>query len=108
LTGRLVEQWRELFPDDDTGEVMPAGMMAVVSIKAYSDILVPRPAGNMHGEQRFEIARLPRVDEVLTTSLRCVSKEQKKGRNWIRYEINTSDETGELCFISFMNVIWAA
>jgi hypothetical protein len=104
----IVARWRELFPDDDTGTLMPPGMIAVVTIKTYSDILVPRPPGNVHGEQRFEMIRLPRVGEHLVTRLSCVSKERKGERRWVRFLTETTDAAGDACFRGLMTVLWAA
>ena len=108
LDGALVARWRELFPDDDTGALMPPGMIAVVTIKAYSDILTPRPPGNVHGAQHFEMIRLPRVGERLLTRLRCVAKERKGERRWISFLTETTDATGDACFRGRMTVLWAA
>jgi hypothetical protein len=107
LSPDLVENWRKLFPDDACGDRMPAGMVAIVTMRAYSDIVKPRPAGNVHGAQRFEIHRLPQVGETLLTSVRCVSKEQKKGRNWVQFE-TLSRADGRLCFSGRQTILWAA
>jgi len=108
LESETVARWRELFPGDDADGLMPPGMIAVVTVKAYSDILVPRPPGNVHGEQRFEMIRLPRVGERLLTRLSCVSKERKGERRWVRFLTETTDAAGDACFRGLMTVLWAA
>ena len=107
LDAGLVARWRELFPDDDTGDVMPAGMVAIVTSRAYSDILLPRPAGNVHGSQRFEVLRLPRIGERLTTSVGCESKEMKGERRWVHLATLTTDADREPCFRGRQTVLWA-
>ena len=83
LDRKVLDAWVGLFPEDDNGDLMPAGMVAGVTISAYSSILQPRPKGNVHGAQRFEIKKLPKVGDVLTTTLSCLDKELKRERRWV-------------------------
>ncbi len=108
LDAALVARWCELFPADAACETMPTGMVAIVTSRAYSDVLKPRPPGNVHGAQRFEIGRLPVPGERLVTSVGCRSKEMKSGRRWVTFETTTTDASGEICFRGFQTVLWAA
>lgn len=103
----LVERWLALFPDDRDGERMPAGMMAAVYSRAYSDILLPRPPGNVHGAQRFLIAQLPSVGDTLVTNLSCESKELRGGRRWVRFASETRRDDHTLLFSGLMTTLWA-
>lgn len=103
----LVENWLRLFPDDRDGDRMPAGMIAAVYIRAYSDILLPRPPGNVHGAQRFQIARLPAIGDRLVTDLSCQSKELKGERRWVTFGSETRHESGTLLFSGLMTTLWA-
>ena len=108
IAPELVARWRELFPEDRTGDVMPAGMVAIVTSRAYASILMPRPPGNVHGAQRFELFRLPRIGERVTTALSCAHKEMKGERRWVRFATATADADGNLCFRGEQTVLWAA
>jgi hypothetical protein len=107
LDPELVERWLQLFPDDRDGERMPAGMTAAVYSRAYSDILQPRPPGNVHGAQRFEIVQLPSIGDTLVTSLSCESKELKGDRRWVRFVSETRRDDHTLLFSSLMTTLWA-
>jgi len=107
LDRELVESWLILFPADRDGERMPAGMTAAVYSRAYSDILLPRPPGNVHGAQRFRIAKLPSIGDTLVTNLICESKELKGDRRWVRFAAETRRDDGALLFASFMTTLWA-
>lgn len=107
-TGAL-EDWLALFPADRNGDLMPPGMMAAVTIRAYSDVLQPRPPGNVHAAQSFTLRRRPRQGSRLTTTVRCAEKELRKGRRWIVFATETTDaSTGAPAFSGRMTVIWAA
>jgi hypothetical protein len=101
-------RWFALFPEDEHGETMPAGMVAAVTMRAYSEILVPRPPGNVHGAQRFDIERLPRLGDRLVTELRCAEKNVKRERNWVTFETLTRAPAGQPFFSGRMTVLWAA
>lgn len=107
LDGALMERWFTLFPDDRDGEAMPAGMTAVVFIRAYSDLLQPRPPGNVHGAQTFEVRRLPRVGETVVTEVACRSKEMRGDRRWVKFSSETRAEDGALLFSGLMTTLWA-
>ena len=103
----LVERWLSLYPEDRDGDRMPAGMTAVVLMRAYADAANPRPPGNVHGEQRFSIARLPEIGDRLITTLVCDGKELKGGRRWVRIASETRRDDGTLLFTGLMTTLWA-
>lgn len=103
----LVEQWLTLFPADRDGDTMPPGMMAAIYIRAYSDILVPRPPGNVHGQQLFTVNRMPKVGDELITDLSCEGKELKGDRHWVRFGSESRRADGELMFSGLMTTLWA-
>jgi len=109
LTSELLAQWRALFPDDapgnTTGDVAPHGMAAILSSRAYCAVVAPRPPGNVHGAQRFEIRRMPSVGETVLTRISCASKRLKDGRRWVQFRMAASADTP--CFEGLMTVLWA-
>jgi acyl dehydratase len=107
LDAAALEAWRELFPQDDLGGAMPHGMAAAISMRAYAEILQPRPPGNVHAAQHFELLRLPRQGERLTTAISCLEKERRKGRSWVTLGMETTGPEGP-AFRGRMAVIWAA
>lgn len=109
LSPGLVEPWCRLFPEDgETGETMPTGMVAIVAMRAYTQVVTPRPPGNVHGEQRFDITRLPKVGETLVTVVSCVSKTLKKEHRWIEFATDTLDLEGRPLFAGRQTILWAA
>jgi hypothetical protein len=103
----LLDRWFQLFPDDRDGDRMPAGMIAVIYSRAYSDILLPRPPGNVHGAQQFSVAELPSVGDTLVTSLSCASKEMKGERRWVKFSSETRRDDKTLLFSGVMTTLWA-
>ncbi|MCC7427388.1 MAG: MaoC family dehydratase [Alphaproteobacteria bacterium] len=107
LDADMFAHWRALFPDDDTGDAMPHGMVAAIVMRAYTAVLHPRPPGNVHAAQHFDLLRLPRLGERLTTRVTCLAKERRKGRGWVTFGTETEGEAGP-AFSGRMTMIWAA
>lgn len=103
----LVEQWLDLFPEDSNGNSMPPGMMAVIYSRAYSSVLKPRPAGNVHGEQVFRMYKVPCIGDQLITSITCAGKTLKGTHRLIEFSSDTCNAAGELMFSSVMTTFWA-
>jgi len=107
LGRELVEPWLMLYPEDRDGERMPPGMTAVVYSRAYSDILLPRPPGNVHAAQQFRIAQMPSIGDTLITSLSCEGKELKGDRRWVWFTSETRRDDRTLLFSGLMTTLWA-
>jgi hypothetical protein len=109
ISATAVQQWVELFPDDRMNlPTMPAGMMAMVLMRAFTNVLRDRPRGNVHAGQKFWISRLPEIGESMTTTLHCAGKEEKNGRRWVTLSGQTTGPAGDALFRSEMTTIWAA
>lgn len=104
----VFDAWTRLYPHDPATDIMPQGMTAPVFMRAYAELVRPRPPGNVHGAQRFEVTRLPKLGETLTTAVTCAGKELKGSRRWVTLEGMTTGEGGALAFRSRMTVMWAA
>lgn len=103
-----VAGWSSLFPDDRRSlPTMPVAMIAMVVMRAYMAIMKDRPPGNVHAGQKFWIARLPRLNDRLTTRLSCLDKERKNERRWVTFASETTGAAGEVLFRGRMTTIWA-
>ena len=107
LDAAKLQAWQDLFPEDDLHGVMPHGMVAAIAMRAYAEVLQPRPPGNVHAAQRFELFRLPRAGERLTTTVTCLEKEIRKGRFRVTLGMETVGSEGP-AFRGRMTVLWAA
>ena len=109
LSEDAVDQWTGLFPDDRASlPVMPPAMVVMVFMRAFVAILHDRPRGNVHAAQKFWISRLPLLNERMTTTFRCIGKEEKSNRRWLTFSADTLDATGGPLFRGQMTTIWAA
>lgn len=107
LDAAKLEAWRALFAEDDLGGVMPHGMVAVLAMRAYAEVVQPRPPGNVHAAQHFDLFRLPRLGETLTTTITCIAKEIRRDRRRVTLQMDCAGEQGP-AFRGLMTVLWAA
>lgn len=107
LDASKLQAWRALFPEDDLNGVMPHGMVAAIAMGAYADIVQPRPPGNVHVAQHFDLFRLPRTGETLITTITCLGKEIRKERPRVTLQMDCTGTFGP-AFRGRMTVLWAA
>ena len=107
LDAAKLQAWQALFPEDDLGGVMPHGMVAAIAMRAYAEVVQPRPPGNVHAVQHFDLFRLPRAGETLTTTITCLDKEVRRDRRRVTLQMDCAGAEGP-AFRGRMTVLWAA
>jgi hypothetical protein len=104
----VVAKWRAVYPQDNEASVMPAGMLSMIVIDAVLTHHAPRPPGGIHGGQTFNVTRMPRIGETLLTEVKCLSKEIKKDRKWVKASTTTTIKgTGEVVLTGVMTSLIA-
>jgi hypothetical protein len=101
-------RWRKVYLADGEGEVMPAGMLAMIVLDAVLHLHTPRPPGGVHAGQTFEVTRLPRLGERMETEVICLGKEIRKDRRFVQVRTHTRTPAGETLFAGTMTTIVAA
>ncbi len=108
LSDELIDHWVTLFPSDRAClPAMPQGMTSVLVMRAYMEILSPRPPGNVHAGQSFRMQGTVNVGDHVTTEIVCEKKWQKNGRNWVELATTSRDGAGNTVFTGAMTMIWA-
>lgn len=109
LDERLIRRWVKLYPQDaECLPAVPEGMLSVVVMRAYIDRCGPRPPGNVHTSQGFQVHRMPKAGDTVRTRMTCAGAELKKGRGWVTIASESRDAAGTLLFTGEMRLIWAA
>lgn len=111
LAPQTIADWRNLFPagaEEEDARLIPAGFIAIIAMRAYSQACPIRPPGNIHGEQSYEIIRLPEIGSRVVTDVTCTGKEVKRERRWVTLETRTHAAPGdEPLFNGVMRVAWS-
>lgn len=82
-----VARWAEIYGGTE-GDAVPPGLLVVEMMKAYLDLVHPRPPGNIHAGQRLRCLDMDvPADAALTASVRCLDKTLRKGRGWVTFDV---------------------
>lgn len=108
VSEEMIAKWRSVYPDDVDSDAMPAGMLAMIIVDAVLTHNAPRPPGGVHAAQSFDVKRIPRIGETLLTEVKCLDKEIKNDRKWVRaLTSTTSKQTGDVVLTGIMTTLVA-
>lgn len=109
LSARQLEEWGELYPSDrPVGEEAPMGLATVLMMRAYLEVVSPRPPGNLHVRQDLQICAPVRVGEEVTTTVTCLDKELRKERRVVRLAVSGTGANSRSLFDGIITLFWAA
>ncbi len=104
---KALAKWRSVYPEDLESDSIPGGMLAMIIVDAVLALNSPRPPGGVHAGQSFDVRRMPRPNEILITEVRCLDKEERNGRKWVRTQTITRSEAGEVLVTGIMTTLVA-
>lgn len=82
-----VAGWAQIYGGAE-GDRVPPGLLVVEMMRAYLDLVQPRPPGNIHAGQRLHCLDLDvPADAAITASVRCLEKTRRKGRGWVTFDV---------------------
>lgn len=109
---KLAQGWQKIFGDQPAdganGAAEGASLAVVMMMRAYLNVVAPRPPGNVHARQRFSLESPPRQGEVIRTVIACVEKAFKRERRYVELQARGTGEEGRPIFTGRMTLIWAA
>jgi hypothetical protein len=109
LGRKTLEQWVALYPwDPAADQFAPLGFATLFLMRAYLTVVAPRPAGNLHVQQTFSVHDRIRIDETVTTTISCLTKELKNSRRKIELSAEGCGSDGRDVFSGVITLYWAA
>lgn len=82
-----VARWQEIYGGAEEN-VAPPGLLVVEMMKAYLDLVHPRPPGNIHAGQKLEFLDMEAPsDAVFTARVSCKEKTRRKDRGWVTFDV---------------------
>lgn len=105
-------RWQAIFgdgPRDGADGAAEGASMAVVNMmRAYLNVVTPRPPGNVHARQQLRLRGLPRCGEAIHVTVHCVRKEMRRDRRYVDLQVRGVGEEGRALFDGVIGLIWAA
>ena len=109
---KLAQRWQKIFGDQPAdganGAAEGASLAVVMMMRAYLNVVAPRPPGNVHARQRFSLESTPRQGEAIRTVIACMGKELKRERRYVELQAWGTGDEGRSIFTGRMTLIWAA
>jgi hypothetical protein len=106
------QRWQAIFgatPEHGANGAPEAASMAVVNMmRAYLQVVAPRPPGNVHARQQLRMHALPRPGETMTVRVLCAHKELRRERRYVDLDVVGSGTDGRALFDGRISLIWAA
>lgn len=107
----LCQAWRNIFGLPDSAQPHPGEMPSLalaLAMRAYLSVVSPRPPGNVHARQQFQMHALPEVGEVMRTTVRCAHKEIRRERRYVDIQVQATGRDARALYSGEMSLIWAA
>jgi len=105
-------RWQAIFgsrPEDGADGPVEGVCMAVVNMmRAYLDVVVPRPPGNVHAKQKLRMRGVPLQGESMRVTVVCAGKEMRRERRYVELQVSGAGEGGRKLFDGLITLIWAA
>lgn len=108
LDEAFLARWRRIYPfGGAAGDEMSPAFSTVVFMNAWRTIVDPKPPGNVHAGQKVIFSAVPRLGESIDTQVFCLSKEERKGRKYVKLQTVSTGVNGRALFVGETNLIWA-
>jgi hypothetical protein len=105
----LLQTWAEIYSaDPPTGDNTSTNLAAALVMRAYLEVVSPRPAGNIHVGEVILLHDAPAIGEILTTVVKCHRKEVKRERRFVEFSTYTTGNDGRSLIDAKLKLIWAA
>jgi hypothetical protein len=105
-------RWQAIFgsqPEDGADGPVEGACMAVVNMmRAYLDVVAPRPPGNVHAKQKLRMHGVPVQGESMRVTVVCAGKEMRRERRYVELQVSGAGEGGRKLFDGLITLIWAA
>lgn len=85
-----------------------ASMATVYMMRAFLNVVAPRPPGNIHAKQTLRMKGLPKIGETLTMTVACEGKELRRERRYVDLSVKARGEGERPIFEGLISLIWAA
>lgn len=109
LDPRLADAWERLFGTRASDQpARQAGLAVALMMRAYLNVVTPRPPGNIHAHQALALDNLPRAGEMVRSRVQCLDKEVRRERRYIHLEVSGTGEHGRPLYTGQMRLIWGA
>ena len=108
VTSDELKYWETIYGINPSKGDVPLGLVQVKVMSAYTDVVQPRPKGNIHLGQRVEVRSVPPIGRPMLAAVGCKEKRQKRDKNLVLFQVKVSDQaSGDFLFEGALTIAWA-
>lgn len=109
ITEAQLGEWAALYPwDAPKDRMVPIGLATVLMMRAYLEVVSPRPPGNLHVRQQMRLHAPMHAGDAVTTTIVCRSKELKGERRKLELLATGHGSEGAHVYDGVITLYWAA
>lgn len=106
------QRWQAIFGDQleegANGSAEAASMAVINMMRAYLQVVTPRPPGNVHAKQQLRMQALPEHGESVRVVVQCAHKEIRRERRYVDLHVQGTGRAQRPLFHGVIHLIWAA
>ena len=103
-----IEKWDGIYGFPVSGDRVYLGLAQLVVMRVYTEVVQPRPPGNLHVGQTVEITSAPFLNESMVGEVRCSEKCLKGDRKLVVFQVDVSGhESAAYLFKGKISIFWA-
>ena len=107
VTGRDIADYRAIAGTSDLELPLSPGLAVALMMRAYMRLMPKRPPGTIHASQKLTLGAPISPGDRITVALRCVEKERRKERGWVRFESEMRNQRDQLVLLGDQWMVWA-
>jgi hypothetical protein len=108
VTKTVCNHWNSLYQDPRKEGSMPYGIAQLIVMRAYTDVVQPRPPGNIHATHLCQLTSVPSLAKELRAQVYCVGKYLKRERKMVDIRVSVSDvESGNSICDATLTICWS-
>ena len=104
----ICDRWNALYKNPRKEGVLPYGIIQLIAMRAYTEVVQPRPSGNIHAAHFCKLAAVPSLNNELKAQVYCVGKYLKRERKMVDFSVRISDaESGHFLCDTTLSICWS-
>jgi acyl dehydratase len=104
ITAADIEDYRAIMGMEDMP--LSPGLAVALMMRAYMRLMPKRPPGTIHASQKIRLGVPLAAGDRVTVALRCVEKERRKERGWIRFGTEIRNQSEALVLAGEQWMVW--
>jgi acyl dehydratase len=106
VTAADIEDYRAIAGTEDLPLPLSPGLAVALMMRAYMRLMPRRPPGTIHASQRIRLGAPLAAGDRVTIALRCMEKERRKERGWVRFETEIRNQSEALVLAGEQWMVW--